>query len=240
MRFEHRNIGMSPWRRLDDRHHGHGGSPDGDRSSFSMANLTENMSMVGWAPISFILNSGTPWRRALSQWFHIISPQKLIFWRETDRRLFTKIRHTLDIQLWRLNISTYQPISWVWTCVLRSIPGISQNAVTAGRRRFQIPFFPWKPLAETIRDESPKRHDDFVTTVVTTSSRFVTIRHDIVTIRHDIVTIRHDILGFCKIYRDFFRVLQNLPRFVTTASSKMNALCNSLQVTRTIAITVMI
>ena len=118
MRFEHLNTATSRC------HHGGaeidimdmGAHPTAIGSSFSMANLTENMLMVGWAPMSFILNSGTPWRRALSRWFHIISPQKLIFWRETDRRLFTKIRHTLDIQLWRLNISTYQPISWVWTC----------------------------------------------------------------------------------------------------------------------------
>ena len=202
MRFEHLNTATSRC------HHGGaeidimdmGAHPTAIGSSFSMANLTENMLMVGWAPMSFILNSGTPWRRALSRWFHIISPQKLIFWRETDRRLFTKIRHTLDIQLWRLNISTYQPISWVWTW------NTSQNAVTAGRRRFQIPFFPWKPLAETIRDESPKRHDDFVTTSSRLRHDVVTIRHDSSRHRHDIVTIRHD-------SSRHFRVLQNLPRF---------------------------
>jgi hypothetical protein len=75
--------------------------------------------------------------------------------------------------------------------------------VTTGRRRFQIPFFPGKPLAETIGDESPKRDDEYFVI----RHELVTIRHDIVTIRHDLVTIRHDIVGFCKIYRDSSRLV---------------------------------
>jgi hypothetical protein len=74
------------------------------------------MKAVKDAPISFTVNSGMPWRRTLSWWFHIISPQTVLFWHEMDTWLFTKIHHINDIQLWRLNFQTYLPISWAWTC----------------------------------------------------------------------------------------------------------------------------
>ena len=67
--FEHLNTATSRC------HHGGaeidimdmGAPPTAIGGSFFMVNLSVNVAMVGGAPNSFTVNSGTPWRRALSR-----------------------------------------------------------------------------------------------------------------------------------------------------------------------------